>query len=1338
MTIKGIKRENRRVQKGSGGMFKTFENFECTLRGSATMTLKPKYLIYTVLLQLVVLTALSQPRGFIANKGQWEPQILHKLPIPNGDFWLEEQGWSLLVTDSEQRVNAMESLHGHGNGSTTVDGHVVKVRWVGSRRPESVVPGAAYKPYLNYFLGNDPDRWASKVPILKSVVLQGIYDGINAHFEVDGQAPKVTYEVKPGADHRMILLHYSGHRGLEIHDGNLLVKTSIGDVVEQEPVAFQWMEGERVAVKCRFKLKGGQVGFSVGKYDPQQPLFIDPTIIASTNSGCTSEAFGHTATFNEAGQIYSAGRCFGTGYPTDTGAFQSNFGGPYTGSYYQQVDMCLSKYDQDASTLIYATYLGGNAEDLPHSMIVNDSDQVIILGSTNATNYPVSSNAYDSTNNGGKDIVITCLSSDGSALIGSTYLGGSGVDGVNNVEEYYADAYRGEVVLDSLGNIYIASFTRSSNFPATAGVFQDTIGGQQDGVVCKLNPDLSQLLLSTYIGGSQRDASLALKISNNGEPVVVGVTQSANLPLDTLIFNGFQGGATDAFMLRLSSNFDTLLASSYFGTSGGDQNYFVELDQQDGVYVFGTSTGTITATTGKYAGPGSGGYVYKTNLAMDTIEWQSTFGDLAPAAFLVDNCNRIYISGQGATSAVLNLNNFDTLDPVNSLSQAGFYLMKLSPDAEALEFGSFYGNNGSHVDGGTSRFDKRGVVYQATCSNGVFPTTSWAYSTTNQTNNATYDNTVFKIDFESNVAKADIVPGDSACAPFLALFNNDGSVGTVHYWDFGDGTTSTDSMPTHLYDSAGVYDIFYVITDTMGCYGNDTDFVQLTVLDPVRPTIIIGDTHCVDSVLLTVDTTDFASYLWSNGDTSFQTYVKQNGTYSITTTADLFCQHSDTVDVQFVPAFSFNLPDTGVCVFDFDVSGPNGAVNYMWSTGDTSQVISIDTTGFFSLTADNGTCEHTDSFQVVISYVDFLQRDTAVCEDSIWLRVAQSGGAILWSTGSTAEQVLIQTPGTYWVNVQNGYCSVTDTISVSFEPVLIDLGPDTLMCSSVTLGVDEPGISVVEWSTGDTAQSTIAGASGLYWVEVTDGHCTDRDSVRLTIESLAFETADTVLCDLDSVWLEAPSMADASYLWSAGSDSMHLMVNASGAYGIAISTEHCLHRDTIAVRFVHTPPFTLGPDREVCKGETLFIPMDTLYGPIVWSTGDTVEVITPAEEGKYWAGQLYEGCWRYDTIEVTLRELFSDSFSLINNVMTPNGDGMNDELKFHIADPSLVIDYHLWVYDRWGLKVFESTDPGIGWDGTRPSGIASDDGSYFYLMEVTTICEQRPVIEVRDNVTLLR
>lgn len=1244
------------------------------------------------------------------------------------------------MLDEEQLEEAMHALHGE-EGSTLVDGHTIKAQFIGANARPKVSGSNKHSTYHNYFIGNDRSQWQGHVPLFDLVTQHEIYPNIDLIVSSDHGNPKLTYQVNPGSSPDAIRIRYEGQDDLRIHNGALHVQTSIGDIVEQGLYAYQIIEGMEQEVRCAFRLKGEEVCFRVGSYDTKLPLFIDPTVIASTNSGCVSEAFGHTATFNEAGQIYSAGRGFGTGYPTNSGAFQADFAGPFSGNYYLQVDMCLSKYDVDGSDLLYATYLGGNAEDLPHSMIANDSDQVIILGSTNSTNYPVSTGAFDESHNGGKDIVLTCLSSDGSQMVGSTYIGGSLHDGINNVIAYYADDYRGEVVLDSNSNVYIASFTRSSDFPATNGAFQDSLSGGQDGVVCKLTPNLDSMIWGTYLGDVLNDAAFALKVGDSLNVFVAGVTRSNGFPMaGNSAYGTFQGGNTDAFISKISADGSQLLASSFFGTSSDDRNFFVELDAFGGVYLYGTSAGGITATSGRYSGPGSGGYVYKTNDQLSTIEWVTSFGNLAPAAFLVDNCNRIYISGQGATSTVLNINSFDTLEPVNNLVQAGFYLMKLSPNAESLEFGTFYGNNGSHVDGGTSRFDKRGVVYQATCSNGTFPTTSWAYSTTNQTSNGgLYDNTVFKIDFESNVAVAEIVPGDSACAPFEAIFDNNGSEGTVHFWSFGDGTTSTDSMPIHIYDSAGVFNIFYVISDTGGCYGYDTAFLDLTIIEPIKPNIEIGDTNCVQTVTLTVDSTDFVDIVWSTGDTTFQIDVAASGTYTVQTTADLFCTHTDTQLVQFTPAYYFELPeDTAICEPGWALFGPPDAQTYAWNTNDTTESTWVANTGTYVLTASDGNCSWVDSVNVGVSYVRFTTDDTSLCENSLDLMVQNAAGNVEWSTGETSSSITVNKTDTYWVTIENGFCLSSDTIDVDFSPDLVDLGQDTVICQPFDVFALGDGLVSYDWSTGDTTHSVWVTETMTLWVSVSDGECVDKDTIKIKLERLAFDSGSLYVCDEDSVNVVAPGPASASYEWSTGSFDREATIRSTGAYWVRVNTDHCVHLDTVNVTFLEHPEFSLGPDRTMCLGETLSLPADVPEGAFYWSTGDSGAVITVSDSGFLWAAVDQFGCVGYDTININMRNLDPLEFAMMANIITPNGDGLNDEFKLKIEDETLVYNYHLIIYDRWGIRVFETDQLSEHWKGDLLNGKPAYQGTYFYMMNCNTVCSERPIVEIKDNVTLLR
>ena len=228
----------------------------------------------------------------------------------------------------------------------------------------------------------------------------------------------------------------------------------------------------------------------------------------STYSGSFANNFGYTATFDSDGFLFAGGSVFSAGYPTTVGAYDISYGGgTFNGS--AHIDIGITKYDTSGTFRIYSTYLGGNNSELPHSLIVNSNDELFIYGTTGSSNFPTSLNAYDNTFNGGTlanlqnglgfqynngtDIFVTRLSNDGSSLLASTFVGGSGNDGLNftstNTLRYnYADEVRGEIQIDDYDNVYVISSTLSTNFPTTAGVFQPSYaGGPSDGCLFKLD-----------------------------------------------------------------------------------------------------------------------------------------------------------------------------------------------------------------------------------------------------------------------------------------------------------------------------------------------------------------------------------------------------------------------------------------------------------------------------------------------------------------------------------------------------------------------------------------------------------------------------------------------------------------------------------------------------------------------------------------------------------------------------------------------------------------------------------------------------------------------------------
>jgi gliding motility-associated-like protein len=837
-----------------------------------------------------------QPSGasaleFVANQKQWEKPVLFAADVPSGRLFLEHGRLVQALYDGKQ----LEELHHHAAevpDKQLIKAHAYATTFVGANlqaavRGENKLPG-----YSNFFLGNDQSRWASEVPGYADVRYEALYPGIDLHFYSKERVLEYDFEVAAGADAKLIKLRYNGQTKLQVVNGALHIGTSVGTVVEQRPYAYQLVGGRRQRVSCEYAIEAGNtVTFSLPKgYNKALPLVIDPVLVYSTYTG-SSNNYGYTATYDSVGNLYAGGTVFSTGYPTTMGAFQMNHN--------EGTDMGIIKYDPrqviGAASRVYATYVGGNEDDHPHSLVVDGNNNLIILGSTGSTNYPVSATGYHRTFGGGaSDIVITKLNASGSALVGSTYLGGSGTDGrvitSTPLWENYGDAYRGDVTVDRNNDIYVASATASTNFP-TSNSFQLTSGGgASDGVVVKLNPGLTGLVWSTYLGGNGADVAYSIQIDSVGTVFVSGGTTSRNFPgtgtSSGAFHTSYQGGVADGFVSRINAAGNDLARSTYIGTGSYDQAHFVQLNAQGEVYTYGQTYGNYPVSPGAYSNAGSRQFIQKLNSQLTTSLMSTVIGNgpgtdanMSPTAFLVDNCGQILLSGwtsQGnmpVTPDALQATG-GSGNSSNSIS-AYFYIGQLSGDGSRLVYGTYFGNGNCHVDGGTSRFDKKGIIYQSMCTgsgNGPITTTPNAWS---RTNNGGYNNAAFKMDvlqldasfFPSSVQTTfPQLAVREQCAPARFYFNRQSQAGTGFIWDFGNGQTSTSAGTSSvLYTSAGKYTVRLTVYDSTSCVQSVTftDTVRVSGL----PRAAAGPDKSVcpgySATLTVADAGARATYTWS-------------------------------------------------------------------------------------------------------------------------------------------------------------------------------------------------------------------------------------------------------------------------------------------------------------------------------------------------------------------------------------------------------------------------------------------------------------------------------------------
>jgi gliding motility-associated-like protein len=1230
---------------------------------------------------------------FKENKGQWNDNVKYKARIPGGNLYLENNSLTYQFYNEDDIIKMDNLHHGYIKNPTQQDSiinlHAFQVNFLGSKKPK-FSPETMRSDYENYFVGNDKSKWASEVRKYEKISYENLYDNIGLKFYMEQNHLKYDFVVAPNGNPNDIKLHYDGVESVYLEEGSLHIKTSVNEIVEQKPYAYQLVRGKKKEVKCEFVLEDNVLSFDFPNgYKKSLPLIIDPVLIFASYSGATVDNWGYTSTYNAAGNLYGGGVSFGNGYPFTMGAYQVMFGGGAT-------DISISKFTPNGSSLIYSTYLGGSAEDYPHSLIVNSNDELLIFGTTNSSTFPTTAGAYDNTFNSGYDIFVAKLSSNGTVLQASTFIGGSSNDGVNlspQLKYNYADDYRGEIFVDTNDNIFVASTTASNNFPTTAGVLQPAIAGGRDACIFKLNSTLSSLLFSTYLGGSNDDAAYSLQLNSLGDILATGGTSSLNFPTTAGAFQpGFGGGTADGWVAKINTNATAILASTFLGTNDYDQSFFVQADTANNIYVVGQTAGTYPITpAGVYSVPNSGQFLHKLTPNLSSTVFSTTFGtgsgevDISLSAFLVNDCNYIMVSGWGGavnssnSQALFSTTNGlpVTANAIQSITDGSdYYLTMFSENAASLMFATYFGGNAStdHVDGGTSRFDKKGIVYQAVCAScfgatSDFPTTPGAWSNTDNGPNCNLG--VFKIDLSMLTANAGVYATPYHCVGDTVDFQNLSNGGITYYWDFDDGNTSTLFEPSHVYNVAGVYSVMLVSLDSASCLRMDTAFVDVFVnLPPVASANPVSVCKG-DSVQLSV--TGGLVYDWSPNYNIIDSTSATPTVFPDTTTLyTVIVSDSCGVDTaQFlVTVFQKNInidPDTAICLGQSVQINVFGGVSYSWTPAATLNnpnsagptATPLQTTLYNVVITDANSCVWDTTMTV---FIDTLpptalgSANDAICAgDSVEI-YASGGRTYSWNPTNTltnpTDSSTMAFPSlttNYVVEVTNGCGSGFDTVLVEVHVVIATIVPDTNVCVGdvanlwVTGGVSYLWYTsqVSNYSTSNIFNPVIYEPTTFY-VAVTDaGGCTT--------------TLSVVVGTLPVPFLEIGY--DISTQWG---------------------TQVVLNPSTNGVSFWWTPPTGLD--------------CDTCLNPTVTATETATYYLTV---------QGANGCFSYDTITI-----FFDGIIYVPNSFSPDGNGVNDIFYAYGKD---IIEFEMFIFDRWGEKIFYTDDMRIGWDGVYKGDLSKND-----------------------------
>ena len=1028
---------------------------------------------------------------FVPNRGQFPTEVLAQLDLPALRIFVLKDGFTWLSSSVED----LNAIHQGNHPTDLVRQHAWQTRFEGSSFAGEIVWEEAQAFELNYFIGQDPSRWASAIRPYKTMLLKDFYPGIDLRLDAHSGF-KYEFHVHPGANPGLVRAGVHGLQPELLPDGRLHYPAQTGSYYELPPKAWSETTAGNQPVDIAFKKHAKGWQFRLGKYQTQHKLVLDPTLVASTYTGSNTSNWGFTATYDSLENIYLGGINFNPGYPTTLGAFQTVFAG--------DVDMTISKFSANGSALLYSTYLGGTGADYALSLVVNAANNLYILGKSNSTDFPTISSSYDPTHNGGYDLVVCRLNAAGSVLAGATYIGGSADESQNNgngqrynlsaLEFNYGDDGRGEIFIDKQGNILVASNTSSANFPVVNAA-QPTFGGVQDGVLVKLNPTLTTLLYSTFLGGSGMDAAYGVKSAGGDTVLVTGSTFSGNFPITGLAsgFQRTQQGSCDGFLLRLRTAPGPILSGTYLGTASYDQAYLLDTDELGKVYVTGITFGNFPVQpAGIYNVPNSRHFIQRYNQDLTSLELSTSYGvanaagpAISLTAFLVDVCGKIYVTGWGG---VTNFGRNSFASPMTGLPTTSnglqtvtdgsdMYITVFESDMQALIYGTFFGGSASdeHVDGGTCRFSKEGVIYHAVCAGcgglSDFPTTPGAWSATNNatTGLGQCNGAVFKIDLEyvNPVAQFTTQYLDTTvCLNTPVLFRPTATQLGDFYWDFGvSGATSNLPAPTYTYTSPGTYQVQLIIVT---CFGADT-IRQNVVVEPL-PTVLIDQigAACIgDSVVLRAS--GGQQYSWRpdttlNGGTTNEVTVRALSSrwYVVTVTDARGCISTDSVFLEVVePVSPFQGINATWCYgesFTLDPALADAFSGFSWLPDpDITDPSSWQQT-FSSLPArwvylslnDTLGCSYVDSIRLNPEVRVQVNGgpDRFVCNNDTITLQATGGTRYLWSTGDTTSSIRATTANqtAFWVIAFLGNCrSLTDTILLTNATVEADFGfsPDT-------------------------------------------------------------------------------------------------------------------------------------------------------------------------------------------------------------------------------------------------------------------------------------------------------
>jgi uncharacterized repeat protein (TIGR01451 family) len=543
----------------------------------------------------------SLPVRFEPNQGQSDPRVKFISRNDNYAMFLTATEAVLLLTGPAPMKTGLASLRSA----------VLRMKLEGANPAAEIEGMNEQAGKSNYFVGSDSSGWRTNIPGYGRVQYRNIYPGIDLIYYGTEGSIEYDFVVAAGADYRDVKLSINGSKKIRVDaSGDLVLSTPVGEVRQRKPFAYQEIDGERREVSASYRITGKrQVRFKVGEHDPCRPLVIDPVLDYATFLGGTSTDEARSIALDDAGNAYVTGRTASFNFPVTLKAFDTTYANSF--------DVFVTKLNASGSSLVYSTFLGGNLDDSGFGIVVDSTGNAYVTGSTRSVDYPTTPGAFQTTFAGGasspSDVFVTKVNNDGTALLYSTYLGGTNSDQAAGI------------AVDSSGNAYLTGSTSSTAFPTTPGAFQtvNALGTPLgDAFITKVNSTGTDLVYSTYLGGARSDQGSGIVVDAFGRAYVSGSTNSIDFDTTVGAFQTTFGGSSsttvatgDAFVTELNDSGSGLVYSSYMGGLSDDGALGIGLNASGEAFITGLTSSVNFPVTPGVVRVANGGAVKSTDAA---------------------------------------------------------------------------------------------------------------------------------------------------------------------------------------------------------------------------------------------------------------------------------------------------------------------------------------------------------------------------------------------------------------------------------------------------------------------------------------------------------------------------------------------------------------------------------------------------------------------------------------------------------------------------------------------------------------------------------------------------